>query len=92
MIAMSAALRGLATAAAVTCPFLAQSSGLQTENLQTLTEGLLEWTQALKSLVKGRLGDCAETPADVLSAAVELVREARVLLFWLNRYPGWGNW
>ncbi|XP_047379786.1 connector enhancer of kinase suppressor of ras 1 isoform X2 [Sciurus carolinensis] len=64
----------------------ALSSGLQTENLQTLTEGLLEWTQALKSLVKGRLGDCAETPADVLSAAVELVREARVLLFWLNRY------
>uniref|UniRef100_A0A8D2AIE0 CRIC domain-containing protein n=1 Tax=Sciurus vulgaris TaxID=55149 RepID=A0A8D2AIE0_SCIVU len=64
----------------------ALNSGLQTENLQTLTEGLLEGTQALTSLVKGRLGDCAETPADVLSAAVELVREARVLLFWLNRY------
>ncbi|KAG3282474.1 connector enhancer of kinase suppressor of Ras 1 [Ictidomys tridecemlineatus] len=64
----------------------ALSSGLLTENLQTLTERLLEGTQALQSLVQGRLGDCAETPADVLSAAVELVRDARVLLFWLNRY------
>ncbi|XP_077881779.1 connector enhancer of kinase suppressor of ras 1 isoform X5 [Ictidomys tridecemlineatus] len=70
----------------------ALSSGLLTENLQTLTERLLEGTQALQSLVQGRLGDCAETPADVLSAAVELVRDARVLLFWLNRYPGWGDW
>uniref|UniRef100_A0A8C9QFV8 Connector enhancer of kinase suppressor of Ras 1 n=1 Tax=Spermophilus dauricus TaxID=99837 RepID=A0A8C9QFV8_SPEDA len=64
----------------------ALSSGLLTENLQTLTERLLEGTQALQSLVQGRLGDCAETPAIVLSAAVELVRDARVLLFWLNRY------
>ncbi|KAM5162143.1 connector enhancer of kinase suppressor of ras 1 isoform 3-T3 [Callospermophilus lateralis] len=64
----------------------ALSSGLLTENLQTLTERLLEGTQTLQSLVQGRLGDCAETPADVLSAAVELVRDARVLLFWLNRY------
>ncbi|XP_048672010.1 connector enhancer of kinase suppressor of ras 1 [Marmota marmota marmota] len=64
----------------------ALSSGLLTENLQTLTERLLEGTQALQSLVQGRLGDCAETPADVLSAAVELVHDARVLLFWLNRY------
>uniref|UniRef100_A0A8D2I8P2 Connector enhancer of kinase suppressor of Ras 1 n=1 Tax=Urocitellus parryii TaxID=9999 RepID=A0A8D2I8P2_UROPR len=64
----------------------ALSSGLLTENLQTLTERLLEGTQALQSLVQGHLGDCAETPADVLSVAVELVRDARVLLFWLNRY------
>ncbi|XP_069333596.1 connector enhancer of kinase suppressor of ras 1 isoform X2 [Eulemur rufifrons] len=64
----------------------ALSSGLQTENLQSLTEALLEGTHAFQSLVQGRLGDCAETPADVLSAAVELVREAHALLFWLNRY------
>ncbi|XP_053433026.1 connector enhancer of kinase suppressor of ras 1 isoform X2 [Nycticebus coucang] len=64
----------------------ALSSGLQTENLQSLTEGLLEGTHAFQSLVQGRLGDCAEAPADVLSAAVELVRDARALLFWLNRY------
>nr|XP_012605992.1 connector enhancer of kinase suppressor of ras 1 [Microcebus murinus] len=64
----------------------ALSSGLQTENLQTLTEALLEGTHAFQSLVQGRLGDCAETPADVLSAAVELVRAAHALLFWLNRY------
>ncbi|XP_023374868.1 connector enhancer of kinase suppressor of ras 1 [Otolemur garnettii] len=64
----------------------ALSSGLQTENLQSLTEGLLEGTHAFQSLVQGRLGDYAEAPADVLSAAVELVREARALLFWLNRY------
>ncbi|XP_045401859.1 connector enhancer of kinase suppressor of ras 1 isoform X2 [Lemur catta] len=63
----------------------ALSSGLQTENLQSLTEALLEGTHAFQSLVQGRLGDCAETPADVLSAAVELVREAHALLFWLNR-------
>jgi hypothetical protein len=62
-----------------------QSSGLQTENLQRLTERLLEETQAFKSLVQGHLGDCVETPADVLSAAVELLCEARALLFWLNR-------
>uniref|UniRef100_A0A2K6FCW6 Connector enhancer of kinase suppressor of Ras 1 n=1 Tax=Propithecus coquereli TaxID=379532 RepID=A0A2K6FCW6_PROCO len=64
----------------------ALSSRLQTENLQSLTEALLEGTHAFQSLVQGRLGDCAETPADVLSAAVELVREAHALLFWLNRY------
>uniref|UniRef100_A0A8C8ZGD3 Connector enhancer of kinase suppressor of Ras 1 n=1 Tax=Prolemur simus TaxID=1328070 RepID=A0A8C8ZGD3_PROSS len=63
----------------------ALSSGLQTENLQSLTEALLERTHAFQSLVQGCLGDCAETPADVLSAAVELVREAHALLFWLNR-------
>ncbi|XP_073937027.1 connector enhancer of kinase suppressor of ras 1 isoform X3 [Castor canadensis] len=57
-----------------------------TENLQRLTERLLEETQAFKSLVQGHLGDCVETPADVLSAAVELLCEARALLFWLNRY------
>ncbi|XP_029421108.1 connector enhancer of kinase suppressor of ras 1 [Nannospalax galili] len=61
-------------------------SKLQTENLQSLAEGLLERTQAFQSLVQGRLGDCAETPVDVLHAAVELVREARALLSWLNRY------
>ncbi|XP_054576673.1 connector enhancer of kinase suppressor of ras 1 [Eptesicus fuscus] len=64
----------------------ALSSGLQTENLQSLTERLLEGTHVFQSLVQGRLGGCAEPPADVLSAAVELVREARALLFWLNRY------
>ncbi|ELW47648.1 Connector enhancer of kinase suppressor of ras 1 [Tupaia chinensis] len=64
----------------------ALSSGLQTENLQSLTEGLLAGTQAFQSLVQGRLGDGTETPADTLSAAVELVRQARTLLFWLNRY------
>uniref|UniRef100_A0A452QSB7 Connector enhancer of kinase suppressor of Ras 1 n=1 Tax=Ursus americanus TaxID=9643 RepID=A0A452QSB7_URSAM len=64
----------------------ALSSGLQTENLQSLTEGLLEGTCAFQSLVRGHLEGCAEPPADVLSAAVRLVREARVLLFWLNRY------
>ncbi|XP_037355231.1 LOW QUALITY PROTEIN: connector enhancer of kinase suppressor of ras 1 [Talpa occidentalis] len=64
----------------------ALSSSPQTENLQSLTERLLEGTQAFQSLVQGRLGDCAEPPAEVLSAAVELVHEARALLFWLNRY------
>ncbi|XP_025781557.1 connector enhancer of kinase suppressor of ras 1 [Puma concolor] len=64
----------------------ALSSGRQTENLQSLTEGLLEVTQAFQSLVGGHLEGCAEPPADVLSAAVELVHEARALLFWLNRY------
>ncbi|KAM5246856.1 connector enhancer of kinase suppressor of ras 1 [Ctenodactylus gundi] len=64
----------------------ALSTGLQTENLQSLTERLLERTQVFQSLVRDRLGGCAETPADVLSAAVELVHEARALLLWLNRY------
>nr|KAF6381555.1 connector enhancer of kinase suppressor of Ras 1 [Pipistrellus kuhlii] len=64
----------------------ALSSGLQTENLRSLTERLLEGTRVFQSSVRGRLGGCAEPPADVLSAAVELVREARTLLFWLNRY------
>ncbi|XP_004603522.2 connector enhancer of kinase suppressor of ras 1 [Sorex araneus] len=64
----------------------ALSSGLQTENLQSLTQGLLERTQALQSLVQGRLEDYAKPPDDVLSAAVELVHEARNLLFWLKRY------
>ncbi|ERE83786.1 connector enhancer of kinase suppressor of ras 1-like protein [Cricetulus griseus] len=64
----------------------ALGSKLQTENLQSLAQGLLERTQAFQSLVHGRLGDCAETPADVLAAAVELVREAHALLSWLNRY------
>nr|XP_058160054.1 connector enhancer of kinase suppressor of ras 1 [Dasypus novemcinctus] len=56
------------------------------ENLQSLTERLLEETHTFQSLVQGCLGACAQTPADVLSAAVELVHEARGLLFWLNRY------
>ncbi|XP_058409283.1 connector enhancer of kinase suppressor of ras 1 isoform X1 [Diceros bicornis minor] len=64
----------------------ALSSGLQTENLQSLTERLLEGTHAFQSLVQGHLGGCAEAPADVLSAAVDLVHEARTLLFWLSRY------
>uniref|UniRef100_A0A8C2N9N9 Connector enhancer of kinase suppressor of Ras 1 n=1 Tax=Capra hircus TaxID=9925 RepID=A0A8C2N9N9_CAPHI len=64
----------------------ALSSGLQSENLQSLTEGLLEGTRAFQSLVRGRLGGCVEPPADVLGAAVQLVHEARSLLFWLNRY------
>ncbi|XP_044093431.1 connector enhancer of kinase suppressor of ras 1 [Neovison vison] len=64
----------------------ALSSGLQTENLQSLTEGLLQRTYAFQSLVQGHLEGCAKPPADVLSAAVELVHEARTLLFWLNRY------
>ncbi|GAB1289056.1 Connector enhancer of kinase suppressor of Ras 1 [Apodemus speciosus] len=63
----------------------ALGSKLQTENLQSLAQGLLGRTQAFQSLVQGRLGACAETPADVLNAAVELVREARALLSWLNR-------
>lgn len=63
-----------------------QGSKVQTENLQSLAQGLLERTQAFQSLVQGRLGDCAETPADVLNAAVKLVREAHALLSWLNRY------
>nr|CAI9702936.1 unnamed protein product [Rangifer tarandus platyrhynchus] len=64
----------------------ALSVGLQSENLRSLTEGLLEGTRAFQSLVRGRLGGCAEPPADVLGAAVQLVHEARSLLFWLNRY------
>ncbi|XP_075420184.1 LOW QUALITY PROTEIN: connector enhancer of kinase suppressor of ras 1 [Tenrec ecaudatus] len=64
----------------------ALSSGLQTENLQSLTERLLAGAHTFQSLVQGRLGTCKETPADVFSAAVELVHEARTLLFWLNRY------
>ncbi|KAB0365044.1 hypothetical protein FD754_009200 [Muntiacus muntjak] len=64
----------------------ALSAGLQSENLRSLTEGLLEGTRAFQSLVRGRLGGCAEPPADVLGAAVQLVHEARSLLFWLNRY------
>lgn len=63
----------------------ALSSGLQTENLQSLTEVLLKGTCAFQSLVQGRLGGCAEPPAEVLSAAVDLVHDARTLLFWLNR-------
>ncbi|XP_069431061.1 connector enhancer of kinase suppressor of ras 1 isoform X2 [Ovis canadensis] len=50
----------------------ALSSGLQSENLQSLTEGLLEGTRAFQSLVRGRLGGCVEPPADVLGAAVQL--------------------
>lgn len=64
----------------------ALGSKLQTENLKSLAQGLLDRTQAFQSLVQGRLGDCPETPADVLNAAVELVREAHALLSWLNRY------
>uniref|UniRef100_A0A8C3W6G1 Connector enhancer of kinase suppressor of Ras 1 n=1 Tax=Catagonus wagneri TaxID=51154 RepID=A0A8C3W6G1_9CETA len=64
----------------------ALSSGLQSENLQSLTEGLLERIQAFQGLVQGHLGGCAEPPVGVLNAAVELVHEARSLLFWLNRY------
>uniref|UniRef100_A0A8D1M3E1 Connector enhancer of kinase suppressor of Ras 1 n=1 Tax=Sus scrofa TaxID=9823 RepID=A0A8D1M3E1_PIG len=64
----------------------ALSSGLQSENLQSLTERLLERIRAFQGLVQGHLGGCAEPPADVLNAAVELVHEARSLLFWLNRY------
>ncbi|KAL1776434.1 connector enhancer of kinase suppressor of ras 1 [Sigmodon hispidus] len=64
----------------------ALGSKLQTENLQSLAQGLLERTQAFQSLVQGHLGNCAETPAEVLTAAVELVREAHALLSWLNRY------
>ncbi|KAF4013920.1 hypothetical protein G4228_005548 [Cervus hanglu yarkandensis] len=64
----------------------ALSAGLQSENLRSLTEGLLEGTRAFQSLVRGHLGGCAEPPADVLGAAVQLVHEARSLLFWLNRY------
>ncbi|KAK7796555.1 hypothetical protein U0070_010813 [Myodes glareolus] len=64
----------------------ALGSKLPTENLQSLAQGLLERAQALQSLVQGRLGNCPETPSDVLSAAVELVREAQALLSWLNRY------
>nr|XP_010593403.1 connector enhancer of kinase suppressor of ras 1 [Loxodonta africana] len=64
----------------------ALSSGLQTDNLQSLTEGLLVATHTFQSLVQGRLAACAEIPASVLSAAVKLVHEARTLLFWLNRY------
>ncbi|MBW02936.1 Connector enhancer of kinase suppressor of ras 1, partial [Eschrichtius robustus] len=64
----------------------ALSSGLQSENLRSLTEGLLEGIRAFQSLVQGRLGGCAEPPADVLTAAMELVHAARSLLFWLNRY------
>ncbi|XP_007934073.2 connector enhancer of kinase suppressor of ras 1 [Orycteropus afer afer] len=64
----------------------ALSSGLQIENLQSLTERLLAGTHTFQSLAQGHLGACAETPADILSAAVELVHEARALLFWLNRY------
>lgn len=63
-----------------------QGSKLPTENLQSLAQGLLERAQALQSLVQDRLGNCPETPSDVLSAAVELVREAQALLSWLNRY------
>ncbi|XP_054303958.1 connector enhancer of kinase suppressor of ras 1 isoform X1 [Pongo pygmaeus] len=64
----------------------ALSSRLQTENLQSLTEGLLGATHDFQSIVQGRLGDCAKTPIDVLCAAVELVHEADALLFWLSRY------
>nr|XP_020764871.1 connector enhancer of kinase suppressor of ras 1 isoform X3 [Odocoileus virginianus texanus] len=70
----------------LTCPLSVQSAGLQSENLRSLTEGLLEGTRAFQSLARGRLGGCAEPPADVLGAAVQLVHEARSLLFWLNRY------
>lgn len=64
----------------------ALGSKLQTENLQSLAQRLLERTQAFQSLAHDRLGGCAETPTDVLAAAVELVREAHALLSWLNRY------
>ncbi|XP_041507968.1 connector enhancer of kinase suppressor of ras 1 isoform X2 [Microtus oregoni] len=64
----------------------ALGSKLPTENLQSLAQGLLERTQAFQSLVQGRLGNYPETPSDVLTAAVELVREAQALLSWLNRY------
>lgn len=55
------------------------------ENLQSLTEWVLERIQAFQSLAQGRLRGCAEPPADVLSTVVELVQEACSLLFWLNR-------
>ncbi|XP_077824374.1 connector enhancer of kinase suppressor of ras 1 isoform X19 [Macaca mulatta] len=64
----------------------ALSSRLQTENLKSLTEGLLGATRDFQSIVQGRLGDCAKTPIDVLCATVELVHEANTLLFWLSRY------
>uniref|UniRef100_A0A096MPR8 Connector enhancer of kinase suppressor of Ras 1 n=1 Tax=Papio anubis TaxID=9555 RepID=A0A096MPR8_PAPAN len=64
----------------------ALSSRLQTENLKSLTEGLLGATRDFQSIVQGRLGDCAKTPIDVLCATVELVHEANALLFWLSRY------
>ncbi|XP_011935442.1 PREDICTED: connector enhancer of kinase suppressor of ras 1 isoform X3 [Cercocebus atys] len=64
----------------------ALSSRLQTENLKSLTEGLLGATRDFQSIVQGRLGDCAKTPVDVLCATVELVHEANALLFWLSRY------
>uniref|UniRef100_A0A8C0LDC6 Connector enhancer of kinase suppressor of Ras 1 n=1 Tax=Canis lupus dingo TaxID=286419 RepID=A0A8C0LDC6_CANLU len=64
----------------------ALSSGLQTENLQSLTERLLEGIYAFQSLVQGHLEGCVEPPAHVLSAAVKLIHEAHTLLFWLNRY------
>uniref|UniRef100_A0A8C2YMG2 Connector enhancer of kinase suppressor of Ras 1 n=1 Tax=Chinchilla lanigera TaxID=34839 RepID=A0A8C2YMG2_CHILA len=64
----------------------ALSTGLQTENLQSLAEALLEGTQAFQSLFQACLGDTAEIPTEVLSAAVKLVREARAVLFWLNRF------
>ncbi|XP_017518562.3 connector enhancer of kinase suppressor of ras 1 isoform X6 [Manis javanica] len=63
----------------------ALSSGLQTQNLRSLTERLLEKTRALQSLVQDHLWS-AEPPANVLSKAVELVHAAHTLLFWLNRY------
>ncbi|XP_033083578.1 connector enhancer of kinase suppressor of ras 1 isoform X3 [Trachypithecus francoisi] len=64
----------------------ALSSRLPTENLKSLTEGLLGATHDFQSIVQGRLGDCAKTPVDVLCATVELVHEANALLFWLSRY------
>uniref|UniRef100_A0A2K6KWS1 Connector enhancer of kinase suppressor of Ras 1 n=1 Tax=Rhinopithecus bieti TaxID=61621 RepID=A0A2K6KWS1_RHIBE len=64
----------------------ALSSRLPTENLKSLTEGLLGATHDFQSIVQGRLGDCAKTPIDVLCATVELVHEANALLFWLSRY------
>ncbi|XP_036770730.2 connector enhancer of kinase suppressor of ras 1 isoform X6 [Manis pentadactyla] len=63
----------------------ALSSGLQTQNLRSLTERLLEKTRAFQSLVQDHLWS-AKPPANVLSKAVELVHAAHTLLFWLNRY------
>ncbi|XP_037684015.1 LOW QUALITY PROTEIN: connector enhancer of kinase suppressor of ras 1 [Choloepus didactylus] len=64
----------------------ALNSGLQRENLKSLTEGLLEGTHIFQSLVQDHLGAFAKTPTEVLNAAVELVHKARGLLFWLNRH------
>ncbi|XP_028937196.2 connector enhancer of kinase suppressor of ras 1 isoform X2 [Ornithorhynchus anatinus] len=65
----------------------ALSSGLETENLQSLTTHLRVVTHTLHGLVQNPSeGSVGTLPPAILSCVVELVRAAWDLFSWLNRY------